>query len=102
MKVVARLCSNTVLETQSLVSSEIQARHHPDEDMKKLTCCLLWFSACLKDLKRFWRLDEKDADRTVARIFFEVGILKNDLIPILTSTLGTSEKGDRIALACGE
>lgn len=47
-------------------------------------------------------MDEKDADRTVARIFFEVGILKNDLIPILTSTLGTSEKGDRIALACGE
>ncbi|KAM0754978.1 timeless-domain-containing protein [Meredithblackwellia eburnea MCA 4105] len=57
---------------------------------------------CLKDLKRFWRMDEKDEDRTVARIFFEVGLLKNELIPILLSTLGTSPKGDRIALACVE
>lgn len=46
-------------------------------------------------------MDEKDDDRTVSRIFYEVGVLKNDLIPILLSTLGTSPKGDRIALACG-
>ncbi|GAA5935882.1 Tof1p [Sporobolomyces koalae] len=57
---------------------------------------------CLKDLKRFWRMDEKDDDRTVARIFHEVGVLKNDLLPILSSTLGTGAKGDRIALACVE
>ncbi|GAA6007730.1 hypothetical protein JCM11491_003944 [Sporobolomyces phaffii] len=57
---------------------------------------------CLKDLKRFWRMDEKDDDRTVARIFYEVGLLKNDLLPILSSTLGTGAKGDRIALACVE
>ncbi|KAI5476063.1 hypothetical protein MNV49_000435 [Pseudohyphozyma bogoriensis] len=57
---------------------------------------------CLKDLKRFWRMDEKDDDRTVSRIFYEVGVLKNDLIPILLSTLNTSKKGDRIALACVE
>ncbi|GAA5968611.1 hypothetical protein JCM21900_002207 [Sporobolomyces salmonicolor] len=57
---------------------------------------------CLKDLKRFWRMDEKDDDRTVARIFHEVGVLKKDLIPILMSTLGTGAKGDRIALACVE
>ncbi|KAK4697069.1 hypothetical protein P7C70_g8269, partial [Phenoliferia sp. Uapishka_3] len=57
---------------------------------------------CLKDLKRFWKMDEKDDDRTVARIFYEVGVLKNDLIPILMSTLGTSPKGNRIALACVE
>ncbi|KAM0788302.1 hypothetical protein ACM66B_001445 [Microbotryomycetes sp. NB124-2] len=57
---------------------------------------------CLKDLKRFWRMDEKDDDRTVARIFYDVGLLNNDLIPILLSTLGTSAKGDRIALACVE
>ncbi|KAK4058290.1 Topoisomerase 1-associated factor 1 [Microbotryomycetes sp. JL221] len=54
---------------------------------------------CLKDLKRFWRMDDKDDDRTVARIFFDVGVLNNDLIPILLTTLGTSTKGDRIALA---
>ncbi|GAA5852706.1 hypothetical protein JCM8547_002595 [Rhodosporidiobolus lusitaniae] len=57
---------------------------------------------CLKDLKRFWRMDEKDDDRTVARIFHEVGLLKKDLIPILKTTLGTGGKGDRIALACVE
>ncbi|GAA5906718.1 hypothetical protein JCM8208_006366 [Rhodotorula glutinis] len=57
---------------------------------------------CLKDLKRFWRMDEKDDDRTVARIFHEVGVLKKDLIPILKMTLGTGKKGDRIALACVE
>lgn len=59
-------------------------------------------AGCLKDLKRFWRMDERDDDRTVARIFHDVGLLKNDLIPILLTTLGTSAKGDRIALACGE
>ncbi|GAA6062112.1 hypothetical protein JCM10212_000866 [Sporobolomyces blumeae] len=57
---------------------------------------------CLKDLKRFWRMDEKDDDRTVARIFHEVGLLKKDLLPILSTTLGTGAKGDRIALACVE
>ncbi|GAA6000092.1 Tof1p [Rhodotorula paludigena] len=57
---------------------------------------------CLKDLKRFWRMDEKDDDRTVARIFHEVGVLAKDLIPILKMTLGTGNKGDRIALACVE
>ncbi|GAA5969681.1 hypothetical protein JCM11641_008004 [Rhodosporidiobolus odoratus] len=57
---------------------------------------------CLKDLKRFWRMDEKDDDRTVARIFHEVGVLKKDLLPILKTTLGQGAKGDRIALACVE
>lgn len=60
------------------------------------------FAGCLKDLKRFWRMDEKDDDRTVARIFYDVGVLKNDLIPILFQTIGTGAKGDRIALACGQ
>lgn len=46
-------------------------------------------------------MDEKDDDRTVARIFHEIGVLKTDLMPILKTTLGTGAKGDRIALACG-
>ena len=46
-------------------------------------------------------MDEKDDDRTVARIFHEVGVLQKDLLPILQMTLGTGAKGDRIALACG-
>lgn len=56
---------------------------------------------CLKDLKRFWRLDENDDDRTVARIFHEVGLLKNDLIPIMKVKINEDAKGARIALACG-
>ncbi|SGZ16990.1 BQ5605_C020g09086 [Microbotryum silenes-dioicae] len=57
---------------------------------------------CLKDLKRFWRMDEKDDDRTVARIFYDVGLLKNDLVPILLATLESGAKGERIGLACIE
>lgn len=47
-------------------------------------------------------MDERDDDRTVARIFHDCGVLRNDLIPILLLTLGTGAKGDRIALACGQ
>jgi len=73
----------------------------PLDDDDELTSVRLPSPGCLKDLKRFWRMDEKDDDRTVARIFHEVGVLKKDLIPILKMTLGTGAKGDRIALACG-
>ena len=38
---------------------------------------------CLKDLKRFWRMDDNDDDRTIGRMFYETGVLKNDLLPIL-------------------
>jgi replication fork protection complex subunit Tof1/Swi1 len=59
-------------------------------------------SGCLKDLKRFWRMDDADDDRTVARIFYETGVLPNDIVPILQTSVGTSSKGDKIALACGQ
>lgn len=62
---------------------------------------MILIAGCLKDLKRFWKLDDNDDDRTVARIFYQIGLLKNDLIPIVLSTIGTGAKGDRIALACG-
>lgn len=38
---------------------------------------------CLKDLKRFWRMDDNDDDRTIGRMFYETGVLNNDLLPIL-------------------
>ena len=43
---------------------------------------------CLKDLKKFWRKDDTDDERTVARIFWECRVLQNDLVPILLETAG--------------
>ena len=56
---------------------------------------------CLKDLKKFWRKDDTDDDRTVARIFWETRVLINDLVPILLETAGKGLVQDRCALACG-
>lgn len=55
--------------------------------------------ACLKDLKRLWRRDDIDDDRTAARIFWERRLLQNDLIPILL--VATQISGDdKRAIAC--
>src|ERR1700761_3459649 len=43
---------------------------------------------CLKDLKRLWRFDDHDDERTVARILWETGVFVNDLVPILLETSG--------------
>ncbi len=55
---------------------------------------------CLKDLKKYWRKDDTDDDRTVARIFWETRVLSNDLIPILMETAGLVE--DKCAVACAD
>lgn len=55
---------------------------------------------CLKDLKKFWRKDDTDDDRTVARIFWEARVLHNDLIPILLETAGKGLVEHRCAIAC--
>ncbi|KZW03785.1 timeless-domain-containing protein [Exidia glandulosa HHB12029] len=55
---------------------------------------------CLKDLKKFWRKDDSDDDRTVARIFWEARVLHNDLIPILLETAGKGLVEHRCAVAC--
>ena len=55
--------------------------------------------ACLKDLKKLWRRDDVDDDRTIARIFWERRLLQNDLIPILL--VATTISGDdKRAIAC--
>jgi len=54
---------------------------------------------CLKDLKRFWRKDDTDDDRTVARIFYETGLLQSDLIPIVLQTSGKGDVVNRCAIA---
>ena len=57
---------------------------------------------CLKDLKKFWRKDDTDDERTVARIFWDTRVLPNDLVPILLVTAGKGHVQDRCAIACGE
>jgi replication fork protection complex subunit Tof1/Swi1 len=55
--------------------------------------------ACLKDLKKLWRRDDTDDDRTVARIFWERRLLQNDLVPIML--VATELSGDdKRAIAC--
>ncbi|THH29094.1 hypothetical protein EUX98_g5095 [Antrodiella citrinella] len=57
---------------------------------------------CLKDLKKYWRKDDTDDERTVARIFWETRVLPNDLIPILLATAGQGEFEDKRAIACAD
>lgn len=57
---------------------------------------------CLKDLKKFWRKDDTDDDRTVARIFWEARVLPNDLVPILLETAGKGLFEDKRAIACAD
>ncbi|TFK80719.1 timeless-domain-containing protein [Polyporus arcularius HHB13444] len=57
---------------------------------------------CLKDLKKYWRKDDTDDDRTVARIFWETRVLPNDLIPILLETAGKGLVEDKRAVACAD
>ena len=57
---------------------------------------------CLKDLKKFWRKDDTDDDRTVARIFWATHVLPNDLIPILLETAGKGHVEDKRAIACAD
>jgi len=56
---------------------------------------------CLKDLKKFWRKDDTDDERTVARIFWETRVLANDLVPILLETAGKGAVEDKRGIACG-
>lgn len=55
---------------------------------------------CLKDLKKFWRKDDTDDERTVARIFWESRVLSNDLVPILLETAGKGYVEHKCAIAC--
>jgi replication fork protection complex subunit Tof1/Swi1 len=57
---------------------------------------------CLKDLKRFWRKDDADDARTVARILWAARVLPNDLVPILLETAGKGHIEDKRALACAD
>ena len=57
---------------------------------------------CLKDLKKFWRKDDTDDERTVARIFWATRVLPNDLVPILLETAGKGMFEDKRAVAVAD
>ncbi|KAG8715598.1 Topoisomerase 1-associated factor 1 [Ceratobasidium sp. 423] len=57
---------------------------------------------CLRDLKKLWRKDDTDDERTVARVFWETRVLANDLVPILIETAGGGVVGDKRAVACAD
>ncbi|ESK95053.1 topoisomerase 1-associated factor 1 [Moniliophthora roreri MCA 2997] len=59
-------------------------------------------NGCLKDLKKLWRKDETDDDRTIARLFWESRVLINDLIPILMVTAGKGMVEDKRAIAVAD
>ncbi|KAF8622383.1 hypothetical protein AX15_007037 [Amanita polypyramis BW_CC] len=56
--------------------------------------------SCLKDLKKLWRKDDDDDERTVARIFYKTRVLPNDLVPILLLTAGKGRIEDKHAITC--
>src|ERR1700722_4286523 len=57
---------------------------------------------CLKDLKKLWRKDDTDDERTMARIFWDTRVLSNDLVPILLATAGKGLVEDKRAIACAD
>lgn len=59
---------------------------------------------CLKDLKKFWKMDDSDDERNISKLFFETGVLKNDLINILNlaGQPGNAIRQEKAALASGE
>ncbi|KAJ3507590.1 hypothetical protein NLJ89_g6215 [Agrocybe chaxingu] len=57
-------------------------------------------NGCLKDLKKLWRKDETDDERTVARLFWEMRVLPNDLVAILLETAGKGFVEDKRAITC--
>ncbi|KAI0251523.1 timeless protein-domain-containing protein [Lactifluus subvellereus] len=57
---------------------------------------------CLKDLKKYWRKDDTDDERTVARILWASRVLPNDLVPIILETAGKGHVEDKRAIACAD
>jgi len=59
-------------------------------------------NACLRDLKKLWRKDDDDDERTVARIFWKTRVFANDLVPILLETAGKGMLEDKRAISCAD
>ncbi|KAF4603011.1 Topoisomerase 1-associated factor 1 [Pleurotus pulmonarius] len=59
-------------------------------------------TSCLKDLKKLWRKDDTDDERTIARILWDTRVLPNDLVPILLETAGKGLVEDKRAIYCAD
>lgn len=59
-------------------------------------------AACLSDLKKLWRKDDSDDDRTCARIFWDSRVLPNDLVPILLETAGRGLVENKRAISAAD
>lgn len=91
-EIISVFIQNTVAALGGFVENEAGKRVYEMGDS-----CL----GCLRDLKKFWRKDDTDDERTVARIFWEARVLPNDLVPILMETAGKGAVTDKRAIACG-
>lgn len=56
---------------------------------------------CLRDLKKLWRKDDTDDERTVARIFSRSGIIR-ELVAILEEVSERGAWGAKVGLMAGE
>lgn len=81
-----QLLSNAIQRVVNALGGTVDGVYNPGDS------CL----GCLKDLKKLWRLDDHDDDRTVARIIWETGVFVNDLVPILLQSEG------KVAIACAD
>lgn len=86
--------------TQHSQQSQADQAHHSEDHIDLVYIigddCL----RCLRDLRKLWRDGGEDPERTVARVFAQVGVLQN-LIPLLLKTAGDpNERHQKIALAC--
>lgn len=55
---------------------------------------------CLKDLKRIWRHDDEDVERTVARIFAKTGLIR-ELVTIVEEVSERGAFGKKVGLMAG-
>ncbi|CED82764.1 timeless-domain-containing protein [Phaffia rhodozyma] len=56
---------------------------------------------CLKDLKRIWRHDDEDVERTVARIFAKTGLIR-ELVTIVEEVSERGDFGRKVGLMAAE
>lgn len=83
-----------ILYEQDVINPEtgdLESRYRPGDSVL----------AVLKDLKKLWRKDDTDDERTVFRCFAEYGLC-SELIALLEECTGRGEYGRKIALAAAD
>lgn len=57
---------------------------------------------CLRDLRALLHQDQDDPSRIIPKIYGEVKVVQQGLIPLLLKTADMGERGAKIALACSK